>query len=77
MKPFIILALSLLLAGCSTRPVFISDVDYPPLAKGTPVQVTFAADQPAPASKRFAFSIRQIGVGSQSDLNGAIESGTN
>lgn len=71
----ILLPLLLLLAGCSSRPVFVSDDRHAPLAATDQVRVTVAPDTPAPQAKRFAFTIRQIGVGSQKDLNSAIDEG--
>jgi hypothetical protein len=76
MRYMLTLLSALLLAGCSTRPVFVSEERHTKLQAGEPIRITFAADSPAPAdAKRFAFTIRQIGVGSQKDLNNAIEEG--
>lgn len=69
------LALTVVLTACTARPVYVTNDHYPPLTSDDVIEMTLAPDQPAPDAKRFALTIKQIGVGSQSDLRTAISDG--
>jgi hypothetical protein len=73
-RHILILTCMIAFSGC-TRPLYVNADRYPALTSTETVTMTMSPDKPAPTIPRFAMTIRQIGVGSQSDLNSAISQG--